>query len=292
DGKNMLDFQFDLTGTDSTGEINDRKTVDPATNTVTFDTLNFTTAGTYVFTVKEYRSILGGFIKWDATEYTVTIKVIDNGVGKLEIENITYADENGDPATNLAFHNGYQMEDNQLVLSVIKTMTGDATTGRDFSFGLYTDLNAEPVDTVTVTGVTKASAAEASFDAIPYKQADVATGTFTYYIKEIIPAAGNPADGITYDETVYTVVVTLTDDEQGNIGISYTVNGNDVDEATYKFAFQNKYEQPPVPTPTEPAPSDNPKTGDTTPVTLLAVLMLFSLACLFVLVLSRKRETH
>ncbi|MBR4108740.1 MAG: hypothetical protein IKK41_00225, partial [Oscillospiraceae bacterium] len=47
DGKNMLDFQFDLTGTDSTGEINDRKTVDPATNTVTFDTLNFTTAGTY-----------------------------------------------------------------------------------------------------------------------------------------------------------------------------------------------------------------------------------------------------
>ena len=246
DGKNMLPFRFDLTGEDSNGKVNDSKTVDTATGTVTFDALNFTVAGTYVFTVKEYQSILGGFIKWDTTEYTVTVTVADNGIGALEIESITYSDENGAPATGLAFHNGYRMEDNQLVLSVIKTMTGDATTGRDFTFGLYTDVNAAPIDTVTVSGVTKAAAAEASFAPITYKQADVATGTFTYYLKEIIPAGGNPANGITYDETVYTVVVTLTDDEEGNIGISYTVDGNDVDEAVHKFAFENKYEHLPV----------------------------------------------
>ncbi len=246
DGKNMLDFKFDLIGEDSTGEIHDRKSVDAATGIVTFDALNFYTPGTYEFTVKEYQSILGGFIKWDTTEYTVVIEVIDNGKGGLEVESVSYTDENGAPATGLNFHNGYQMEDNELVLSVKKTMTGDATTGRDFTFGLYADLNAEPIDTVTILAVDKTAAKEASFQKLIYKQADVATGTFTYYIKEILPAEGNKKDGITYDDTVYTVVVTLTDDEAGNIGISYTVDGNDVNEDTYKFAFENKYEHEPV----------------------------------------------
>lgn len=250
DGKNMLNFVFTLEGADSTGNIRDRKSVDTATKTVTFDALNFNSAGTYTFTVEEAQTILGGFIKWDTTEYTVTILVIDNGTGKLEIESISYADENGDPANNLAFHNGYQMEDNELVLSVRKTMTGDATTPRDFTFGLYTDLNAAPVDTVTIPAIDKTAAKEASFQKLIYNQADVATGTFTYYIKELRPMDGTQElsfkDGITYDTTVYTVVVTLTDNEDGTIGISYTVNGNDVDETTYKFAFENKYEYRPT----------------------------------------------
>ena len=44
--------------------------------------------------------------------------------------------------------------------------------------------------------------------------------TYTYELSE---KKGDPADGLIYDETVYTITVTLTDDGAGNITPSANV---------------------------------------------------------------------
>jgi pilin isopeptide linkage protein len=54
-----------------------------------------------------------------------------------------------------------------------------------------------------------------SFDKISYTQADVANSPITYTINEVIPDP--KAAGYTYDSSVYSVSVALTDDGAGKI---------------------------------------------------------------------------
>lgn len=235
------EFTFDLYTTDSTFAT----TGIPATQTkqndshgvITFDTLHYTAEGTHYYVVKE-RSTGAGGITYDEGEYHITITVVDNHKGKLEaFTAIERQEANGDKfaASSMVFYNAYAAADSELTLTVEKIMEGLRTDPSGFRFGLYEDLNGTPIQTITsdADGVV-------SFETITYTQKDLEEGVYTYYIREIIPA-GN-ANGITYDQTIYTVEVTLTDDENGSILVSYTVNDQDVEEDTYRFAFKNRYD--------------------------------------------------
>ena len=79
-----------------------------------------------------------------------------------------------------------------------------------------------------------------SFDTISYDVTDLTTDTdedgnndqavFTYEISEVIPAdaANNKKDGIVYDTTTYTAVVTVTDQGGGDLRTAVMINGKEV----------------------------------------------------------------
>jgi pilin isopeptide linkage protein/uncharacterized repeat protein (TIGR01451 family) len=53
---------------------------------IVFDTLTFDAAGVYVLTVHEEQNALYDHIRWDDNVYTITVTVVDNGEGKLVID--------------------------------------------------------------------------------------------------------------------------------------------------------------------------------------------------------------
>ena len=56
---------------------------------VKFDKLTFQAPGTYTFTVKQQENLLWGFIKWDTNVYSLEIEITDDGLGQLEIGDVT-----------------------------------------------------------------------------------------------------------------------------------------------------------------------------------------------------------
>lgn len=92
---------------------------------------------------------------------------------------------------------------------------------------------------------------------------------------------------MTYDATVYTVTVRVTNRPNGGLGAEIWATGGS-SEKTGLLLFQNRYDPPAAPTPT-PAPAKTtpapahpapkpalPQTADPMPVTLLAVLAVLS----------------
>ena len=154
------------------------------------------------------------------------------------------------------FDNGYIRADGTLELTVEKTLAGDRNDPAGFEFGLYNDGENTPFETVISDedGVV-------SFDAITYTE----PGTHKYYVKEILPVVNGAQvtekDGITYDTTVYEVVVKAEDNDEGELVVTYTVDGVDVDEENYVFEFRNEYKAPET---TQPTPETTDPTPETT----------------------------
>jgi pilin isopeptide linkage protein len=120
--------------------------------------------------------------------------------------------------------------DNELTLKGTKTLTGRELVAGEFSFGLY-DESGKLLETVT-----NDAAGNFAFTKLTYKVAENENTTYTYTVKEI--AGTNPS--VTYDKTVYTVVVNVKDNNKGGAELTYTVNGTDKGA----IAFTNVYTKP------------------------------------------------
>ena len=222
------DFTFKLEGEIDGVKVKQEKKND-ANGDIFFDKLTFTKEGVYEFTVKEMEEALG-FIQYAKDVYKVKITVTDNGKGALEAAITVNDDANGE----ITFKNVYQYidADDEITISGTKTLTGFRTQPKkdEFSFGLY-DSNGDLVEKV-------ANAADGSFafTTLTFDKDDL--GDHTYTVKEIIPegAVNNKLNGYTYDDTVYTVTVSVVDDNQGNIVATSEITG-----AT-AITFANKYE--------------------------------------------------
>ncbi len=232
------EFTFTLEGE---GFDKQEKTNDSNGN-VTFDTLQLTEAKTYTFTVKETEEILWGFISWDKSEYTVTVTVENqNGVLVITDQTVTVGQEAKDGG--IVFNNEYVLDgEGEVSLSGTKTLTGDRTTVKtgEFEFGLY-DASGTLVERVKNDENGNFAFAPLTFD-----ETDVAIDgqtELTYTVKEILPtdeqgAALSNKDGITYDDTVYTVVILIKDNNQGGVEVSHTITDGE-DEA--ELSFTNTY---------------------------------------------------
>lgn len=110
-----------------------------------------------------------------------------------------------------------------------------------------------------------------------------APGDYRYTVRQ---CAGGTAH-MTYDATVYTVTVRVTNQPDGGLGAEIWATGGS-SEKTGLLLFQNRYDPPAAPTPT-PAPAKTtpvpahpapkpalPQTADPMPVTLLAALAVLS----------------
>lgn len=216
--------------------------------------------------------------------YGIRVEVCDDGEGGLELvveaDGLTQTiDGNAVVLRGADFENEYNVDDTEVVFTVKKTVTGHSTDPKGFTFGLYEGDSQTPMRTVTSDedGVV-------SFDALIVSAARVREEPYVFFVKEIIPegAISGVKDGWTYDNTVYRVELTVSEDGKGNLVTSYTVDGEEVDEETYRFEFINSFKKPSV----------TPETGDNSRLALWMVMMVLSAAALVALTAwDRKRKT-
>ncbi len=238
------EFSFSLTKVSALDKdnkpITDSNADQTKTNTgeaVNFDTLNYTQAGTYTYTLKEEETDKGGITK-DSTVYTVTVKMEDDDAGHL-IPTVTYKKGNDEvPAAEVVFTNQYTATGTATV-SATKKLNGRAKTleNGEFSFSL-TKVSAVDKDDKSITdpnaNQTKTNTGEAvNFDTLNYTQA----GTYTYTLKEEETDKG----GIKKDPTVYTVTVKMEDDDAGHLTPTVTYKKGDKEVSAAEVVFTNQY---------------------------------------------------
>jgi len=245
------EFTFVLTGNGI-----ELETTNKADGKISF-TLNYTKAGTYTYTLAEKTGELGG-ITYDKTVHTVTVVVTDNLDGTLSAK-VSTADNKP-----LVFTNSYKAESVTAALEANKILTGRDLVEGEFTFL----LTAVDGSTITATNTNNGL--------IVFEMSFGKVGTYTYTATEI---KGN-VDNVTYDETAFTVVVTVADDGNGKLFIeTLTVDGKEAQLSKSGVVFNNQYQVP-----------DNPKTGDDFNAIPAISLMIVSFTALVVLLFAKKKN--
>ena len=186
------EFEFELKGQDDKVAQSKKNAQD---GSVTFDTIEYTKAGTYHYTIKEKDSNLGG-VKYDTKVIKATVTVTDNGQGQL-VTHVAY--EQNDQT----FTNQYQAAPTTAQLSANKQLSGrDLKTG-EFSFELKND-KGELLETVTNDKDGKITFKKLTYTAV---------GTYQYTITEKDTKLG----GVKYDTKVIKATVTVTDNGAGKL---------------------------------------------------------------------------
>ena len=225
-------FTFELYK-DSVAEENllDTKSI-TGTGSVNFKEQNYKAVGTYTYKIVEKAGKEAGYT-YDTSVYTATVVVTDKG-GELA-RKITYAkdgvEESKAPASAV-FENTYDAGSTEAVFEVTKAVNGTPKKAGTFTFELYKDSVKESnlLDTQTIKGQGRAE-----FAAQTYKE----PGTYTY---KIIEKAGNE-EGYTYDNSVYTVTVTVTD-EGGRLDNTVAYENENGARRVYQAAeFVNEYKE-------------------------------------------------
>lgn len=232
----MPNADADGNGSNNTVTLSAPTETDGKTAIFSFGKITFDTPGTYVYKVTEVEGDNAG-ITYSKNVATITITVTDNHQGAL-VATVSIA--------NNVFTNTYASELDYAAgggLKIAKTF--ENATMREFSFTVTPKdaASAEKlgIDMAGKTFTTKpgetvgddnASHAEiAVLDAAAeakFTQADV-DDTYTYTVKE---TAGSD-EGVTYDDTEYTVTITTADDGKGGIKVTTTVT----DRANYNQSY-------------------------------------------------------
>ncbi len=182
-----------------------------------------TTVGTYYFRSTETVGTQDG-ITYDAGIYHITVDITFKD-GQLQ-KDVSYVKVGqGVPSTEtdfVQFVNTYKNTDSeQIVLDGKKVLTGRDPIVGEFTFLLQGEGISQ--------SVTNKADGSFTFAPITYTVEDV--GVHTYTITEI---AGNKG-GITYDDTVYTVTVTVSDDGKNNLVVTTEGAADIVFENTYSY---------------------------------------------------------
>ena len=194
--------------------------VNNADGSITFDTITYAAAGVYTYTVKEVAAGAAGFT-YDATVYTVTVTVTDDGNGVLTAS-VEY------PTGGLVFNNTYTPEGVHVTLGGNKVLTGEAADGivdGEYSFDVYEyDFATSTVGQLVSGGTTTAGTTSAAimFAPIGFTLQDLtdaggnilSSKDFYFLVEEDIPAANGPTfdPNMYYDTTKYLAKVTVTYD--------------------------------------------------------------------------------
>ncbi len=182
-----------------------------ADGTIQFSPIRYTQAGEHTYTVIETPGTAGG-VTYDDTVFTVTVSVVDNGDGTLT------ATPN-DSDTPIVFENTYDPGQTSITLEGSKELTGRDQVAEEFIFEVYEG------EELVSTGKNAADG-NIAFTPIEYTTA----GEYTYTVIE----KNTGKDGITYDETVFTVTVTVTDNGDGTLTAEADYAGKEV-------IFRNTY---------------------------------------------------
>lgn len=181
---------------------------------------------------------------FSGASYIVVTTVSDNGNGTLSVK---HAFEDAQTAT---FTNVYRAAPARVKITAIKTLVG-----RDLKDGEFTFALTGEGDTADISRTAKNDArGNVSFDELTFE----APGVYTFRISEV----KGTEEGMTYDESVYTITVTVVDNGEGQLeaSLSYTKNEEAVEAIEFcnTFTEQKTPEKPPV-KPDTPIPPTTPK---------------------------------
>lgn len=168
---------------------------------VLFDSIQFSKPGDYHFVIREVNDGQPG-ITYDQSELSVTVRVRhDQANGKLVVEAIDGA------GTELqTFRNTYVPS--PVTVTSTQINASKKLTGRDLKDGEFRFELIDNEGNVAATGVNDASGAvtcEPAGDALTFTK----TGTYAYVLKEV---RDDTIGGVTFDETTYGVLITVTDE--------------------------------------------------------------------------------
>ena len=210
------EFTFALIDVATGQEIDRTKNVGKA---FTFKAISYTATGSHAYQVKEVAG-QDGTITYSDAVLDVTVNVTDDGSGQLTATaNKTAAD--------LTFTNTYTPTATTATITGTKALTGRDLAEGEFFFDLK-DADGNVVQTVQ-------NGADGTFGFAPLQLDKV--GTYVYTVSE---QAGATANGVTYDTTVFTATVTVTENAETHAleaQVAYSKGGKAADAV----AFSNSY---------------------------------------------------
>ncbi len=270
-------FTFELYETDANFENGVKKDIAENGGGAFTLTDSIAKAGTYYYTVVETASGIAG-ITDDKSVYQLTVKV-EKGDGATLKATVTSVKKNADDADAVEFDNLYTVNPNEHVIKGDKTLNGRDIVNGEFSFVLK-DKDGTVLQTKTVKD------GKFAFDALTFDK----VGTYVYTVSEV----KGEAEGVTYDQTVYTVTLTVTDRLDGTLAIAevITVDGKAADAVAFVNAYTApKLEEPPVEEPPVEEPPVIPELGENTSLLAWLALAFVSGATMFG-TLKRKKRNH
>ncbi|MGT2806836.1 Spy0128 family protein [Streptococcus intermedius] len=208
------EFEFELKN-DDTGVVEDTAK-NNTDGKVTFKELEYKEAGNYHYTITEKKGQLGG-ITYDTKEVKATVKITDDGKGKLHSD-IIYE------KNDTTFNNTYTPQATSATFDVTKVLTGRKLKAQEFEFELKEDGKPNVLQTAKNDAQGKVQ-----FQAITYDKA----GDYHYTITE----KNNGLTGVTYDSSEVKVTVKVTDDGKGKLSTTVTYDGG---KKTFKNTFTPK----------------------------------------------------
>lgn len=224
-------FEFGLTSENgapmpaATTAIVHKADPDQGKAAIDFGTIEYTEPGTYVYKVSEKnagQTIDGITYSGNVAEITVTVTPNKKGElsadvqvtsGETEFKNIYAASPVDSSVTD--------------EIEVVKSLTGRGLKADEFSFELR---EAKGEDSELIETVKNDANGNVTFKAIKYTE----IGQHIYTLREVKGNAG----GVTYDETVYTIVTTISDDGKGQLVATHELKGaKDVKSIEFKNAY-------------------------------------------------------
>lgn len=204
---------------------------------VTFAKINYTAEGTYYYKISEKDG--GSTIKgtaYDENSYIVTVTVKRDGDKLTASADKAIAD--------IKFTNTYSATGN-LDLTAHKTLISKEKTLKDVQFTF---------DLLDNSGTVIDSATNDENGNIVFKQISYnlnkdtnETGTHQYTVREQIPESAEPTTtetGYTYDDTIYTINVTVTDAGNGTLTVTPVIHSSKAtseDATVTGMEFTNTY---------------------------------------------------
>ncbi len=205
---------------------------------IAFTEITYHTPGDYYYTISEnVPEDPDPNMYYDEAVYLAKVAVSQDGTVEVEKSVIPYdgyEEDSGvayEPVEDDEFlmFNNYEVELMSMnygmaTITGTKTLTGGNLEAGEFRFGLY-DKSGELIDTAT-----NDASGNIEFRTLSY----FVEGTYKYTVKEIIDQDEASSGNITYDTSVYEVTIDV--DENMDVVITYTKDGDDVD----KISFENK----------------------------------------------------
>lgn len=226
-----------------------------------FGEMTFKKPGTYSFAVQETKycgntldaagAATGGIV-FDRHVHKVTVTVTDDHSGTLSAA-VSYGNE---PAN---FVNEYKQNAQFSGITVQKTLNGRDMAADEFSFSIHgvdkegavAAAEAEKRLAVSDRSFTNAARADgiacdmAKMQGVTFTQADIGK-TFAYEVREVVPAEGDCKPGVSYDDSVHTLEITvgMSGDADKHLTLTTKLEGTVVDPAI--VAFVNGYQATPT----------------------------------------------
>lgn len=199
---------------------------------IDFGTIEYKEPGTYVYKVSEKNAgtTVDG-IAYSKNVAEITVTVTPNKKGELSADVQVAWSEAGETE----FKNIYTAKPVESSvtdeIAVAKSLTGRDLAAGEFSFELaeIVDKEVKPVE-----AVKNAADGKVTFSPIKYTE----IGQHTYRLREVPGDAGN---GITYDDTTYTIVTTIADNGKGQLVATHELKDAKDAKDVKSIEFKNVY---------------------------------------------------